>query len=97
MPADWVEQSIHPATGHDDAYYPPSMEASFGTVSHGLYWWRIARPDGGEAYSALGNHGQFVFVAPAERLIVVRFGERYGIDSFDWLGAFATMADGLDP
>src|SRR5919106_2692702 len=55
--ADWVEQSIHPAGGHDAGYYPASMAASsVGSVSHALYWWRIARPDGGEAYSALGNH-----------------------------------------
>ena len=96
VPADWVERSIHPAAGHGDGYYPPSMESAAGTISHAMYWWRLARSDGDEAYSALGNHGQLVFVSPADRLIVVRFGERYGIRSFEWLGAFATLADNLD-
>jgi CubicO group peptidase (beta-lactamase class C family) len=56
---------------------------------------RIARPDGTYAYTGLGNFGQYVFVAPAERLIVVRNGERYGIESFDWLEVFTTLADRL--
>jgi CubicO group peptidase (beta-lactamase class C family) len=72
------------------------MEQPYGTISHEKYWWRIARPDGDDAYSAVGNHGQFVFVAPAERLIVVRLGERYGIPSFDWFEVFTTLADNLD-
>jgi hypothetical protein len=35
-------------------------------------------------------------VAPYERPIVVRPGERYGIPSFDWFKVLTTLADNLD-
>lgn len=72
-----------------------SMKRPYGTISHGLYWWHITRPDGTTAFSAHGNHGQFISVDPAERLIVVRLGARYGIEPFDWFGVFTTLADNL--
>jgi len=96
LPAGWVDASTRPTVGGPAGYYPPRMEQPYGTISHELYWWRIARPDGEYAYSGLGNHGQFVFVAPAERLIVVRLGERYGIPAFDWFEVFTTLADHID-
>jgi CubicO group peptidase (beta-lactamase class C family) len=95
VPADWVRASTQPAGGVLAGYYPPSMEQPYGAISHERYWWRIARPDGRYAFSAAGNHGQYIFVAPAERLIVVRFGERYGIPSFGWFEVFTTLADKL--
>ena len=59
------------------------------------YWWRIAAPDGSYAYSAAGNHGQFIFVSPDDQLIVVRNGERYGIELFEWFAVFTGLADEL--
>jgi CubicO group peptidase (beta-lactamase class C family) len=64
----------------------------YGTISHERYWWRVARPDGGSAFSALGNHGQFVFASPAERLIIVRTGERSGVTYFEWFELYTTIA-----
>jgi CubicO group peptidase (beta-lactamase class C family) len=96
VPEAWVYASTRPAGDEPAGYYPDSLSQPFGTISHRNYWWRIARPDGSYAYSGLGNHGQFVFVAPAERLIIVRNGEAYGIESFDWLEVFTTLADNLD-
>ncbi|HEX6328879.1 MAG TPA: serine hydrolase [Jiangellaceae bacterium] len=95
VPAAWVAASTSPTGGAPTGYYPSTMEQPFGTVSHELYWWRIARTDGSHAFSALGNLGQFIFVAPDERLIVVRNGERYGISPFEWFGLFVTLADEL--
>jgi CubicO group peptidase (beta-lactamase class C family) len=95
VPATWVEASTRPASQGSEASHPAAMEQPYGAISHESYWWRIARPDGSYAYSALGNHGQFVFVAPTEHLIVVRNGERYGISAFEWLEVFTTLADSL--
>jgi CubicO group peptidase (beta-lactamase class C family) len=94
VPADWVKASVAiPPPGSTE--YPSSFEREYGSVSHQLYWWRISLPDGDHAYSALGNQGQFIFIAPEQRLIVVRNGERYGIPSLDWFGTFVELADRL--
>jgi CubicO group peptidase (beta-lactamase class C family) len=96
VPADWADLSTQSAGGEPTAYYPESMDQPYGTISHRMYWWHVVRPGGDDAYAALGNHGQFVFVAPANRLVIVRNGERYGIPSFDWFEVFTTLADNLE-
>ncbi len=93
VPAAWVAASTEPTDG---GAYPEEFDQPYGTISHARYWWRIARPDGRNAFSALGNHGQFVFVAPDADLIIVRLGERYGIRSFEWFDVFTDLADTLD-
>jgi CubicO group peptidase (beta-lactamase class C family) len=96
VPAYWADLSTQSAGGEPTAYYPESMDQPYGTISHRMYWWHVVRPGGDDAYAALGNHGQFVFVAPADRLVIVRNGERYGIPSFDWFEVFTTLADNLE-
>jgi CubicO group peptidase (beta-lactamase class C family) len=95
VPPDWVEASTRPEADATAVAYPATFEQDYGLITHQRYWWRIARPDGSYAYGALGKHGQFVFVVPRDRLIVVRNGERSGITAFEWFDVFLTMADGL--
>jgi CubicO group peptidase (beta-lactamase class C family) len=96
VPAAWVEVSTMPTDAEATDYYPLALSRSFGTISHERFWWRIALADGGHAYSAIGNHGQFIFVAPEQRLIVVRNGERYGIPPLEWLEVFTSLARELE-
>ena len=91
-PAAWVEASTGPTGGAPTGYYPPTLDQPFGAISHELYWWRIVRADESHAFSALGNHGQFVFASPAERLIIVRTGERSGVTYFEWFELYTTIA-----
>jgi CubicO group peptidase (beta-lactamase class C family) len=97
VPTAWVEDSTGRDDGGASAAYPDRFVQDYGTISHERYWWRIARPDGGSAFSALGNHGQFVFVAPAEQLVIVRTGERYGVTAFEWFEVFTRVADTVGP
>jgi len=55
--ADWVRQSTLPS-GPEDAR----------RGGYGLQWWTV----GGGAYSAIGLQGQYVFVDPATRTVVVK-------------------------
>lgn len=89
VPSAWVETTTLP---EEFAGYPPRFDRPFGTISHTGYWWQISLSDGGHAFTAVGNHGQFVFVAPETQVVAVRFGERYGIGSFEWLELFTTLA-----
>jgi CubicO group peptidase (beta-lactamase class C family) len=95
VPAGWVVTSTQTVATKPAGYYPSSLQKPYGTISHEMFWWRIARPSGEVAFSAFGNHGQYIFVAPAERLIIVRLGKGYGIPAFEWFEVFTTMADHL--
>jgi hypothetical protein len=41
-------------------------------------WWGLQRADENYDFSAIGNHGQFIYVSPQSNLIIVRFGESFG-------------------
>lgn len=94
VPATWVDES-QTVSAKPGGYYPPTLARPYGTITHEMYWWRIARPNGAIDLVASGNHGQYIFVAPEEKLIIARFGREYGIASFDWFEVFGAIADGM--
>jgi CubicO group peptidase (beta-lactamase class C family) len=55
--ADWVRQSTRP-TGENDSQ----------RGGYGLQWWTL----GGASYAAIGLQGQYVFIDPATRTVVVK-------------------------
>jgi CubicO group peptidase (beta-lactamase class C family) len=95
VPAQWVDASTTSTGDELPGYYPATMGQAFGAISHEMYWWRIDKQGGTDAFSALGNHGQLVFVQPDRRLIIVRLGERYGISAFEWFELFSGLEDRL--
>ena len=52
------------------------------------HWWTL--PDS-DAFSAIGNHGQFIYVDPVSDIVIARFGRTYG--SLDYLGWPALFDD----
>jgi len=72
VPQAWVEESTRADVSTDPAR------------GYQYFWWV------GEAghYSARGNHGQYIFVAPEKDLVIVRFGTRYGHASRVWMDVF---------
>ncbi len=96
VPAEWVERSTQPSDPADrGTYYPSRMDQPFGAVSHGMFWWHVERPNGDRVFSAVGNHGQFIFVNPGTRTVIVRFGATYGQPMMEWLGLFLEVSDSL--
>ena len=59
------------------------------------FWWvDVERP--GRFY-ALGNFGQYIYVAPDAEAVIVRNGSDWGVDNDDWLRIFRGIADRLAP
>lgn len=56
-------------------------------------WWVTGRPPQTH-FLARGRYGQFIFVAPEQNFIVVRFGLQAG--GQNWMGLFEKMVDVLD-
>lgn len=81
------------ATGVDARDRAPGREGQ--PRYYGLMWWGVnqdrPRPD----FFALGDHGQFIYVSPANNVVIVRTGVESGIASSRWIEAFASAADGL--
>jgi CubicO group peptidase (beta-lactamase class C family) len=57
-----------------------------------LWWVDVKRP--GRFY-ALGNLGQYVYVAPDADAVIVRFGRDWGVDNQAWLATFRDVTDRL--
>ena len=76
VPQEWVSKATAVDTAHD-----PAEEYQW-------FWWTL--PDS-DAYSAIGNHGQFIYVDPVADVVVARFGRSYG--SRDYLGWPALFDD----
>jgi CubicO group peptidase (beta-lactamase class C family) len=58
VPAEWVRQSTQPAGPEDTR-----------RGGYGLQWWTIGASD---AYTAIGLQGQYIYIDPATRTVVVK-------------------------
>jgi CubicO group peptidase (beta-lactamase class C family) len=84
---DWVRE----ATTADTSDAPAGNYYVADTYQY--FWWiDPVRP--GRFY-ALGNFGQYVYVAPDAGTVIVRNGADWGIDNDTWLGLFRGIADRL--
>lgn len=81
VPRVWVRS----ATAADTTTDPAS--------DYQYFWWiDTERP---RRFYALGNLGQYVYVAPDAGTVIVRNGADWGVDNDTWLGLFRDVADRL--
>jgi CubicO group peptidase (beta-lactamase class C family) len=78
---DWVRE----ATAADVTTDP---------AGHYQYFWWVdtVRPD---RFYALGNFGQYIYVAPDAGAVIVRNGRDWGVENDTWLSVFREVADQL--
>jgi CubicO group peptidase (beta-lactamase class C family) len=99
IPSAWVAESmqIDPSTDRA-AYYVDEFGQHVygsGTGYYKYMWYGLHRDGGGYDFSARGDKGQFIYVSPRNNLIIVRNGERYGVDAWAWAQAFYQFASSL--
>lgn len=59
---------------------------------YGYHWWTPER----SGFSAIGNHGQFIWVDPEADVVVVRMGRSYGgLDLDDWFDVFESVVESV--
>lgn len=93
IPGAWVEESTRPLLPENDPdYYHPRMMAMPGQGYYKYMWWGMTRGRDGYDFTAEGDKGQFIYVAPHKRLVVIRHGTGYGIPSEEWLRLFYEFA-----
>jgi CubicO group peptidase (beta-lactamase class C family) len=81
---EWVEESTRP-----DATTDPSLDYQY-------FWW-VNTPDGKDHFSARGNYGQYIYVAPEKDLVIVRLGKDEGEQGYEyWIDLFEEVSTKLD-
>ena len=96
LPAAWISESttVDPAL-QKASYYPDDFGQQIYSDLNGYYkymWYGFARGETGFDFLAEGDHGQFIYVAPHSRVIIVRNGLEWGIPSASWIRAFYEFA-----
>jgi CubicO group peptidase (beta-lactamase class C family) len=81
---EWVEESTRPDTSTD-----PSQNYQY-------FWW-VNTPEGKDHFSAQGNYGQYIYVAPEKDLVIVRLGKEEGERGYGyWTSLFDELSTALD-
>ena len=78
---DWVRVATAADTTADPA------------VHYQYFWWIDTERPG--RFFALGNFGQYIYVAPDAGSVIVRNGRDWGVDNDTWLTVFREFADQL--
>lgn len=92
LSAGWVRASTEPYFPDLPDYYPESFAARPGRAYYQFMWWGFAREDGAYDFVAAGDKGQYIYVAPQQRLVIVRNGIDYGLPFQPWLELFYNFA-----
>jgi CubicO group peptidase (beta-lactamase class C family) len=88
VPPAWVEASTH----HDakvagPATSPPGQEWA-RSLDYGYMWWIDPKAPG--RFFAMGNLGQYIYVAPDREAVLLRFGTRFG--DVEWISLLRALA-----
>jgi len=92
IPSAWVEEATNPDSSRTGTYYSDEFFEDYPNAYYKYMWWGMARDDTANDFVALGNHGQLIYVSPHKNLIIVRHGEKYGVDYAQWTKLFFDFA-----
>ena len=94
IPQTWVKESTSPLIPENySTYYSDQMPALSGQGYYKFMWWGTQRPEGSYDFSAAGDKGQFIYISPAKKLVIVRNGIDYGISFTKWVNLFYEFAN----
>jgi CubicO group peptidase (beta-lactamase class C family) len=60
------------------------------------FWWGVSQSSGDYSFMGIGTYGQFIFVSPKTRVVIVRMADNDGIAPPYWREVFQYIADQID-
>ena len=67
VPSDWIQKSLVPRNQQESTW------GGFSTVNYGYLWWNNYDAQD-SVFMAAGYAGQFIFVVPAQKMVIVTIG-----------------------
>jgi CubicO group peptidase (beta-lactamase class C family) len=95
IPRRWVEESTAP----DPNDHRPWETFSRWQDNGGYYkyfWWGVSQGKDDYSYMGIGTYGQFIFVSPRTKVVIVRTADKDGIDPPYWREVFQNIAKKVD-
>jgi CubicO group peptidase (beta-lactamase class C family) len=95
VPQSWVAES----TVRDPNDNRPWETFSRWQDKGGYYkyfWWGVSQGKSDYSYMGIGTYGQFIFVSPRTRVVIVRTADEDGIEPPQWRDVFQNIAEQID-
>ena len=95
VPEHWVIES----TSRDPNDHRPWETFSRWQDKGGYYkyfWWGASQGKSDYSYMGIGTYGQFIFVSPRTKVVIVRTADEDGIDPPYWREVFQNIAEQVD-
>jgi CubicO group peptidase (beta-lactamase class C family) len=90
----WVKESTAPDRNDRRPWKTyPEWAAASGYYKY--FWSGDTNGSGDYVYSAIGRWGQFIFVAPKAKVVIVRTGSDFGINIVQWSQVFQYIAEAV--
>ena len=92
VPEHWVMES----TAKDANDHRPWETFSRWQDGGGYYkyfWWGVSQGANDYSYMGIGTYGQFIFVSPKTKVVIIRTAEKDGLDPPYWREVFQDIAE----
>jgi CubicO group peptidase (beta-lactamase class C family) len=95
IPRQWVVDSTKPDPNDHRPWETFARWQNNGGY-YKYFWWGIAHGTGDYSYMGIGTYGQFIFVSPRTKVVIVRTADEDGLDPPYWREVFQYIADQVD-
>lgn len=90
----WVQEATQEEEKPAE-YYRQDAEFFANGHYYKYFRWGDKRPGGRSDFHAAGNRGQYIYISPQKRVVIVRTAFDYGIPTGRWVRLFYQLADNL--
>ena len=95
IPRQWVTDSTTPDPNDHRPWETFSRWQDKGGY-YKYFWWGISQADGNYSYMGIGTYGQFIFVSPKTKVVIVRTADDDGIEPWKWREVFNYIAEQIN-
>ncbi len=95
VPEHWVvESTVRDANDHRP--WETFSRWQDGGGYYKFFWWGVSQGASDYSFMGIGTYGQFIFVSPKTKVVIVRTADEDGIDPPYWREVFQDIAEHVD-